>query len=157
HPARPPGRAGLITAGVALGLVAYATAVQVPPLPRLLPPAALAPVLALEPFRIANRYGLFAVMTEERLEIEFQGSRDGGQTWTAYPFRWKPQDPARAPRMFAPFQPRFDWNLWFASLRDWRGDRWVLRVAARLLEGERSVLRLFAADPFAGAPPDRVR
>src|SRR5206468_9398810 len=30
--------------------------------------------------RIANRYGLFAVMTEARYEIEFQGTRDG-VTW----------------------------------------------------------------------------
>src|SRR6266567_4164202 len=45
------------------------------------------PVAALEPFRIANRYGLFAVMTRGRYEIEFQGSADG-QTWVAYPFRY---------------------------------------------------------------------
>ena len=56
------------------------------------------PIVALEPFRIANQYGLFAVMTPHRYEIEFQGSNDG-TTWTAYPFRYKPQDlsePARA-------------------------------------------------------------
>src|SRR6202047_5620238 len=34
-----------------------------------------APVRWLEPSRIANRYGLFAVMTPARLEIEFQGTR----------------------------------------------------------------------------------
>src|SRR5229473_6205686 len=38
------------------------------------------PVSALEPFRIANRYGLFAMMTRGRYETEFQGS-DDGQTW----------------------------------------------------------------------------
>src|SRR5580704_14511734 len=48
------------------------------------------PIEALEPFRIANQYGLFAVMTRDRYEIEFQGSNDG-TTWTAYPFRYKPQ------------------------------------------------------------------
>ena len=47
------------------------------------------PVETLEPFRIANSYGLFAVMTHERYEIEFQGSQDG-QTWVEYPFRYKP-------------------------------------------------------------------
>jgi lipase maturation factor 1 len=35
------------------------------------------PIVALEPFRIANQYGLFAVMTPHRYEIEFQGSADG--------------------------------------------------------------------------------
>jgi hypothetical protein len=38
------------------------------------------PARLLAPFRIANAYGLFAVMTEARYEIEFQGSRDG-VTW----------------------------------------------------------------------------
>ena len=59
-------------------------------------PAVLAAAGALlEPFRIANAYGLFAVMTRARYEIEFQGSRDGA-TWIAYPFRYKPQDLRRA-------------------------------------------------------------
>src|SRR6201993_4583661 len=71
------------------------------------------PVIALEPFRIANRYGLFAVMTRGRFEIEFQGSNDG-QNWVPYPFRYKPQDLYQRPRIYAPYQPRFDWNLWFA-------------------------------------------
>ena len=55
----------------------------------------MAPVVALEPFRIAESYGLFAVMTRGRYEIEFQGSNDGSN-WTAYPFRYKPQDPRKA-------------------------------------------------------------
>ena len=74
------------------------------------------PERALEPFRIANAYGLFATMTEARYEIEFQGSADSGRTWIAYPFRYKPQDVMERPRIYAPYQPRFDWNLWFASL-----------------------------------------
>ena len=73
------------------------------------------PVRAVDPFRIANRYGLFAVMTPARYEIEFQGSSDG-VTWTAYPFRYKPQALDAAPGIYAPYQPRFEWNLWFASL-----------------------------------------
>ncbi len=68
--------------------------------PRL--PLPTSPVAALDPFRIANRYGLFAVMTRGRYEIEFQGSNDG-QTWVAYPFRYKPQDPSLSgQRIYAP-------------------------------------------------------
>ena len=59
-------------------------------------PIPLAPVRWLDPFRIANRYGLFAVMTHERYEIEFQGSTDG-KNWTPYAFRYKPQDIRSAP------------------------------------------------------------
>ena len=115
-------------------------------------PLPVLPVRALEPFRFANDFGLFAVMTRERYEIEFQGSRDG-QTWTAYPFRYKPQDVHAPPRIYAPYQPRFDWNLWFASLGNWREYPFVLQVEQRLLTGEPDVLALFAGNPFPGEPP----
>ena len=141
---------------VMLTWVCYATSVQlvwilIPRAP--FPPA---PVIALDPFRIANRYGLFAVMTRGRYEIEFQGSNDG-QTWTAYPFRYKPQNPAAAPGIYAPYQPRFDWNLWFASLGTWRDNMFVVSTEERLLAGNRDVLRLFADNPFPDAPPKQVR
>ena len=116
-----------------------------------------APEHALEPFRIANAYGLFATMTPARYEIEFQGTRDSGATWLPYPFRYKPQDPMERPGIYAPYQPRFEWNLWFASLGSWRESPWVVNAQARLLEGSPSVLALFRRDPFNGAPPQAVR
>jgi hypothetical protein len=115
------------------------------------------PIVALEPFRIANDFGLFGVMTRERYEIEFQGSDDGGRTWTAYPFRYKPQDVHATPRIYAPYQPRFDWNLWFASLGTWRQYPFVLQVQQRLLHGEPDVLALFSGNPFPAKPPGEVR
>jgi lipase maturation factor 1 len=115
-----------------------------------------APVRALTPFRIANSYGLFAVMTHERYEIEFQGSNDG-KTWVAYPFSYKPQDIYKAPGLYAPYQPRLDWNLWFASLGQWRQNIFVIQTEERLLRGSPDVLSLFAGNPFAGAPPQRIR
>jgi hypothetical protein len=119
-------------------------------------PLPAGPIRALEPFRVANEFGLFAVMTRERYEIEFQGSRDG-QTWTPYPFQNKPQDVHAPPRIYAPYQPRFDWNLWFASLGNWRQYPFVLNVEERLLSGEPDVLALFAGDPFPGRPPAQIR
>jgi len=95
-------------------------------------------------------------MTRARYEIEFQGSRDG-VTWVPYPFRYKPQDPMERPGIFAPYQPRFDWNLWFASLGSWQENPWVVVTEVRLLEGSPDVLALFRRDPFAGKPPQRVR
>ena len=114
------------------------------------------PVAALEPYRIANRYGLFAVMTRARYEIEFQGSYDG-KTWQAYPFRYKPQDPAKPPGIYAPYQPRFDWNLWFASLDNWRNNPWVVHTEELLLINDPEVLTLFAGNPFAEKAPTQVR
>jgi hypothetical protein len=114
------------------------------------------PIAALEPFRIANQYGLFAVMTRGRYEIEFQGSNDG-ENWTPYLFRHKPQAVNEAPGIYAPYQPRFDWNLWFASLTDFQNAEIVPLTEERLLEGDRDVLSLFRDSPFPDAPPRYVR
>jgi lipase maturation factor len=114
------------------------------------------PLTVLEPFRIADQYGLFAVMTRELYQIEFQGSEDG-KTWTAYSFRYKPQALNAAPKIYAPYQPRLDWNLWFASLGGWRDNPFVVNTEVRLLTGERDVLSLFAANPFPQAAPRQVR
>jgi lipase maturation factor 1 len=153
----PPLRWRLAVAGIPLVWVFYASIADF--LFTGAPPSfawLLMPAHALEPFRFANRYGLFAVMTPARYEIEFQGSRDG-QTWVAYPFRYKPQALDAPPGIYAPYQPRFEWNLWFASLGSCRDNPWVLATEARLAEGEPSVLALFARDPFEGKPPSEVR
>jgi hypothetical protein len=141
---------------VFLLLIFYATTAQM--VWMIVPgtPLPTSPVAMLEPFRIANRYGLFAVMTRGRYEIEFQGSNDG-QTWTAYLFRHKPQELDKAPRIYAPYQPRLDWNLWFASLGEWRDNPMVLRTERRLLSNDSDVLTLFAANPFPNRPPRQVR
>ncbi len=136
--------------------IAYATTV---PLLQMLWPAApfpRGPIEALEPFRIANQYGLFATMTPHRYEIEFQGSNDN-QTWTPYPFLYKPQDPHVRPRIYAPYQPRFDWNLWFASLGPWQENAMVPRTEGRLLTNDRDVLGLFGPNPFLTTPPRYIR
>lgn len=144
-----------VEAGV-LGLALYVTVAGFL-LPFVGSPSLLAaPVRLLAPFRFANAYGLFAVMTPARYEIEFQGSRDG-KRWVAYPFRYKPQDPRAAPGIYAPYQPRFEWNLWFASLGPWQQSTWVVAAQQRLIEGSPSVLKLFRSDPFAGKPPAMVR
>ncbi|HEY4573725.1 MAG TPA: lipase maturation factor family protein [Thermoanaerobaculia bacterium] len=145
-------RWGGIAAAVALVWIFYSTVITYVPSAGLL----AAPARLIAQFRIANQYGLFAVMTRARYEIEFQGSRDG-VTWVPYPFRYKPQDLMERPGIYAPYQPRFDWNLWFASLGPWEQSSWVVLAQQRLLENSPSVLRLFRSNPFASAPPALVR
>ena len=141
-------------AGLALGAVCYITLSSL--IGMLIPGIPLPKVEWLDPFRIANRYGLFASMTHERYEIEFQGTRDG-KAWIAYPFRYKPQDLKTAPGIYAPYQPRFEWNLWFASLDNWRQSPFVVSTEVQLLKGSPEVIALFASDPFKGDPPKAVR
>jgi hypothetical protein len=148
--------AGRVAAAMCLGAIFYVTSSQLISMFLRPLPFPSWPEELLDPFRIANRYGLFAVMTHARYEIEFQGSRDG-KSWTAYPFRYKPQDLRKAPGIYAPYQPRFDWNLWFASLGPWQDYRFVVWTEERLLQNQPQVLELFAGNPFSGGPPQQVR
>jgi hypothetical protein len=141
--------------GVVLGWIFYATTAELIWMFSALP-IPTAPVAALEPFRIANRYGLFGIMTRGRYEIEFQGSEDG-KTWVPYPFRYKPQYLSKPPGIYAPYQPRFDWNLWFASLGSWQDYPIVPRTEVRLLSNDWDVLTLFEKNPFPHEPPREVR
>ena len=148
--------AKLALAAVMLAWIFYAATVPLLWMFTTAIPFPTSPIAALEPFRIANRYGLFAVMTRGRYEIEFQGS-DDGHDWTAYPFGFKPQDVTKPPGIYAPYQPRFDWNLWFASLGSWRDYPIVANTEIRLLSNDKDVLALFAGNPFAQHPPQQVR
>ncbi|HTZ58495.1 MAG TPA: lipase maturation factor family protein [Acidobacteriaceae bacterium] len=141
---------------ILLTLVGYVTTVELASMVFSHLPLPMKPVTMLEPFRIANQYGLFAVMTRGRYEIEFQGSNDG-HTWTPYPFRFKPQALNQAPGIYAPYQPRFEWNLWFASLGPWQSNPLVPRTEEHLLSNDPDVLALFAGNPFPGTPPREVR
>ncbi len=77
----------------------------------------------IEPFRIANGYGLFRVMTKDRREIVIEGSADGVD-WQPYEFKWKPGDVMRAPGWCAPHQPRLDWQMWFAAFGSYQQNPW---------------------------------
>jgi hypothetical protein len=148
--------AGLVVATLVLTWIAFDTIVEMIGIPVSDVPLPIKPLVVLEPFRIANQYGLFAVMTRGRYEIEFQGS-DDGTNWIAYPFRNKPQALNEAPGIYAPYQPRFDWNLWFASLGGWRENEIVPLTEERLLVGDGDVPALFRSNPFTQTPPRYVR
>ena len=141
---------------VMLTWIAYNTTAEMIGLPLRGIPLPAWPIAALEPFRIANQYGLFAVMTRGRYEIEFQGSNDGAN-WLEYPFRYKPQALNKAPGIYAPYQPRFEWNLWFASLGEWRLNDMVPLTQERLLTNDPDVLSLFQTNPFPRSPPRFTR
>jgi predicted DCC family thiol-disulfide oxidoreductase YuxK len=138
---------------VPVSAIAFAGALRIE-----LPGAALVdPLVNLtEPFRSVNQYGLFAVMTVTRPEIVIEGSEDGS-TWVEYEFRYKAGDVHRRPPWVAPFQPRLDWQMWFAALSRFDDERWFQNFCVRLLQADRSVLDLLDHDPFYGRKPRYVR
>jgi lipase maturation factor 1 len=124
---------------------------------RLAPPAefhALASIVA--PFRSLNNYGLFAVMTNPRPELIFEGS-DDRMAWHAYEFPHKPGALTRRPTWVAPHQPRLDWQLWFAALGAPSQNPWVIALCEHLLRGSPEVLALFVHNPFPQKPPRFIR
>jgi len=108
------------------------------------------------PFYLANTYGLFAVMTTSRIEIAVEGSNDG-QTWQAYDFKYKPGNVARRPPWVAPYQPRLDWQMWFAAVGTYQDNPWFSNFMIRLLQGSPEVTALLANNPFPNAAPRYVR
>ena len=113
-------------------------------------------ITVVSPLRSINNYGLFAVMTTERNEIILEGSDDGDK-WLPYEFAFKPGDINNAPRWAMPYQPRLDWQMWFAALSPWRDNQWLLYLMERLLQGEPSVERLLAVNPFPHHPPRYIQ
>ena len=121
-----------------------------------LPSVLNAAVRYTAPLQIVNTYGLFAVMTTQRIEIILEGSPDG-VTWQAYEFKYKPGDVNRAPGWVAPYQPRLDWQMWFAALSNYQTNPWFVNLALQLLEGSPDVAGLLGTNPFPDKPPRFIR
>jgi lipase maturation factor 1 len=85
-----------------------------------------------------------------------EGSNDG-ENWLPYEFRYKPGDINHAPRWAMPHQPRLDWQMWFASLSTWRENQWFMAFMVRLLQGEPTVVKLLAVNPFGDHPPRYIQ
>jgi hypothetical protein len=118
----------------------------------LAPTAAFSrPLSIVQPFEIVNSYGLFAVMTTSRPEIVLEGSNDQIE-WREYQFPYKPGNTHRSLPWVAPYQPRLDWQMWFAALGSYQSNTWVGGLMYRMLTGEPSVYRLISAPPFEHPP-----
>lgn len=121
-----------------------------------LPPWGQAWARVVHPYRTANSYGLFAVMTTERPVVVFEMSRDG-ETWEPI---WLPQQTGpldRIPGQVAPHMPRFDWQLWFAALGDCRYASWVLQAQLDLSRGDPQTWSLFETPRPSGPWPIHIR
>jgi hypothetical protein len=108
------------------------------------------------PFRSVNGYGLFRVMTTERLEIVVEGSRDGAR-WKEYEFRYKPGAVTRRPAFVEPHHPRLDWQMWFAALSPMNSIALLQALSSHLRAGTPDVLALLGRNPFPEAPPRFIR
>jgi hypothetical protein len=96
-------------------------------------------------FRVANTYHLFASVTRQRVEPQFE-TRDAGLDWIERDLWFKPGDPRRAPGFVAPHQPRVDFQLWFYGLSFRRREPpYVTALVEKLCNDPAAVQPLFRA------------
>ncbi|MES1208770.1 MAG: lipase maturation factor family protein [Pseudomonadota bacterium] len=119
----------------------------------------VAPLFELnQRFRLVNSYHLFASVTRERIEPQFEtrdtplGEVEDDGAWTERDLRWKAGDPRRAPAFVAPHQPRVDFQLWFYGLSfQQREPPYVTALVEKLCNDAASVQPLFR-DPLSPHP-----
>lgn len=116
---------------------------------------------SFDPFDLVNTYGAFGSVGKERLNVVFQGTMDSIPTdsahWVDYPYKALPDDLYRRPPQVAPYQPRLDWQMWFASMSTPDEYPWTYTLVAKLLHNDPGVLSLFGRNPFPGKPPLYIR
>jgi hypothetical protein len=66
-------------------------------------------------------------------------------------------DTDRRPLQIAPFQPRLDWQMWFAAMSTPDQYLWTVNLVYKLLRGQPDIVGLFADNPFPGRPPRYIR
>jgi hypothetical protein len=110
---------------------------------------------------LVNTYGAFGTVGRERDEIIFEGTADplitGDTKWKEYEFKAKPSDPNRRPPFVAPYQPRIDWQIWFAAMASPGDYPWTLHFVWKLLHNDPGTLSLLANNPFPDTPPHYIR
>jgi len=116
---------------------------------------------SFDPLHLVNTYGAFGSVGRERDEIIFEGTDDAVLTdktqWKEYEFPCKPGDPYRRPCFIAPYQPRLDWQIWFAAMSTWQEYPWTLHFVWKLLHNDPGTLSLLANNPFPKSPPRTIR
>jgi Lipase maturation factor len=117
---------------------------------------------SFNPFNIVNTYGAFGSVGRARLNVIFEGTdaedpHGNNAVWKPYPYFALPVDLKKMPPQVAPYQPRLDWQMWFASMATPQDYPWTLHLVWKLLHNDPAALELFAGNPFPDQPPRFVR
>ena len=113
------------------------------------------------PLELVNTYGAFGSVGLERMNVIFEGTDsavpDEHAAWKQYVYRGLPVDPAARPPQIAPYQLRFDWQMWFAAMSTPTNYPWTVHLIWKLLHNDPGAVGLFAANPFPERPPKYIR
>ncbi len=113
------------------------------------------------PLDLVNTYGAFGWVGKERMNVVFEGTEaaepDASAVWKAYPYRALPAALDRRPPQVAPYQPRLDWQMWFAAMSTPDDYPWTLDLVWKLLHNDPGALSLLGPNPFPQRPPRYIR
>ena len=112
-------------------------------------------------FDLVNTYGAFGYIGKERYELILEGTDEKIITpqtkWKEYEFKAKPGNPYRSLPIIAPYQPRIDWQIWFAAMESPQQNPWLMHLIWKLLDSDKDALSLLANNPFPKNPPKYIR
>jgi hypothetical protein len=144
-------------AAIALGLTVAVLSID--PVTNLVSPGQVMNT-SFNRLNLVNTYGAFGSVGRERFEIIFEGTSSESPefaVWREYEFQAKPGNPWRRPPIVAPYQPRIDWQIWFAAMATPNQYPWTVHFVWKLLHNDRGTLSLLANDPFPAVPPRFIR
>ena len=158
HPVAAP--MSFIRQGIVNTLVAVVLILSIHPVLNLISPRKIMNT-SFDPLHLVNTYGAFGSITRERMEIIMEGTDDpvitSATQWREYEFKGKPGPIHQMPPQVAPYHLRLDWLMWFAAMSSYRYYPWILNLAAKMLQNDKTVLALIKKNPFPEAPPKYVR
>lgn len=108
-----------------------------------------------------NTYGAFGSVGRKRYELVVKGTADNVITqqtqWKEYEFPAKPTDVNRRLPIIAPYQPRIDWQIWFAAMQTPEENPWLMHLIWKLLHNDKGTLSLISQNPFPDKPPKHIK
>ena len=116
---------------------------------------------SLDSLDLVNTYGAFGSVGRVRYTVVFEGTDasvpDDAAAWRPYLYCAQPVALDKRPVQIAPYQPRLDWQMWFAAMATPSDYPWTLNLVWKLLHNDSAALSLFGNNPFPDKPPRYVR
>ena len=110
---------------------------------------------------LVNTYGAFGAVGKQRYELILEGTEEEVITpqtkWKEYEFKAKPGNTYRKLPIVAPYQPRIDWQIWFAAMQRPEQNPWLIHLIWKLLHNDKGAISLIAENPFPDNPPKYIR
>jgi hypothetical protein len=153
-----PSRLHIVKSWVLVGLIAV---LSVAPVANLMSDRQLMNT-SFDAWELVNSYGAFGTVGRERFTLVFEGTTDSDPSaittqWREYLYPAQPVLLGEKPGQIAPYQPRLDWQIWFAAMATPNEYPWTIHLLWKLLHNDPGALSLFRSNPFSDGPPKYVR